>query len=222
MLALRVSKIDPNEGHEGHNHAPPKKTKRVKGLWTVRIEPQQEAKEEMYYVWLWEGSQIKRQVYAGLALLVIFAVVLYPLWPLKMRQGVYYLSWGFLILLGLFFLMAIFRVILFCVTYFATPPGLWLFPNLWEDVSFLDSFKPVWAWHEVCISEISKGGGRLLTELADPEEEEEVVDQGLGQRPGYLLRHHRSARARQRDDHGDRHAGRYQRGEAENLYSSAG
>ncbi|KAH8912153.1 translocation protein [Coniochaeta sp. PMI_546] len=148
MLALRVTKIDPNEGHEGHNHAPPKKTKRVKGLWTVRIEPQQEAKEEMYYVWLWEGSQIKRQVYAALALLVIFAVVLYPLWPLKMRQGVYYLSWGFLILLGLFFLMAIFRVILFCVTYFATPPGLWLFPNLWEDVSFLDSFKPVWAWHE--------------------------------------------------------------------------
>lgn len=152
MLALRVAKIDPNEGHEGHNHAPPKKTKRVKGLWTVRIEPQQEAKEEMYYVWLWEGSQIKRQVYAALALLVIFAVVLYPLWPLKMRQGVYYLSWGFLILLGLFFLMAIFRVILFCVTYFVTPPGLWLFPNLWEDVSFLDSFKPVWAWHEVCIS----------------------------------------------------------------------
>ncbi|KAJ9160913.1 Translocation protein SEC62 [Coniochaeta hoffmannii] len=148
MLALRVSKIDPNDGHEGHNHAPPKKTKRVKGLWTVRIEPQQEAKEEMYYVWLWEGSQIKRQVYAALALLVIFAVVLYPLWPLKMRQGVYYLSWGFLILLGLFFLMAIFRVILFCVTYFVTPPGLWLFPNLWEDVSFLDSFKPVWAWHE--------------------------------------------------------------------------
>ena len=160
MLALRVSKIDPNEGHEGHNHAPPKKTKRVKGLWTVRIEPQQEAKEEMYYVWLWEGSQIKRQVYAALALLVIFAVVLYPLWPLKMRQGVYYLSWGFLILLGLFFLMAIFRVILFCVTYFVTPPGLWLFPNLWEDVSFLDSFKPVWAWHEVCLFPMTPMGSQ--------------------------------------------------------------
>lgn len=145
MLALRVNKVDP---HQGHDHAP-KKTKRVKGLWTVRIEPQQEAKEDMYYVWLWEGSQLKRKVYAALALLVIFAVVLYPLWPLKMRQGVYYLSWGFLMLLGVFFLMAIFRVILFCVTYFATPPGLWLFPNLWEDVSFFDSFKPVWAWHEV-------------------------------------------------------------------------
>ena len=140
MLALRVSKIEQDQN---------KKAKRTKGLWTVRIEPQQEAKEDMYYVWLYEGSQIMRKIYAALAVLVLFAVVLYPLWPLFMRQGVYYLSWGFLILLGLFFLMAIFRVILFCVTYFVTPPGLWLFPNLWEDVSFVDSFKPVWAWHEV-------------------------------------------------------------------------
>ncbi|KAL8382842.1 hypothetical protein RB595_006559 [Gaeumannomyces hyphopodioides] len=145
MLALRVQKADE---HEGHDHAP-KKGKRVKGLWTVRIEPQQEAGDDMYYVWLWEGSQLMRKVYAAIALVVIFAIVLYPLWPLKMRQGVYYLSWGFLMLLGLFFLMAIFRVILFCITYFILSPGLWLFPNLWEDVSFVDSFKPVWAWHEI-------------------------------------------------------------------------
>ncbi|KAM3429820.1 hypothetical protein MY4824_008045 [Beauveria thailandica] len=142
MLALRVSQIEPALGANG------KKPKRVKGQWNVRIEQQQEAQEEMHYVWLWEGSQVKRQVYAALALVAIFAVVLYPLWPLKLRQGVYYLSWGMLGLLGLFFAMAIFRVILFCITYFAVPPGLWLYPNLWEDVSFMDSFRPVWAWHE--------------------------------------------------------------------------
>ncbi|KAI2624222.1 translocation protein [Hypoxylon sp. NC1633] len=144
MLALRVSKIDP---HEGHDHAP-KKGKRIKGLWTVKIEQQQDAGDDMYYVWLYEGSQIMRKVYGALALVLIFTVVLYPLWPLVLRQGVYYLSWGFLMLLGLFFLMAIFRIILFCVTYFVVPPGLWLYPNLWEDVSFMDSFRPVWAWHE--------------------------------------------------------------------------
>ncbi|KAK4100328.1 translocation protein [Parathielavia hyrcaniae] len=146
MLALRVVKSDP---HEGHDHAPAKKQgKRVKGLWTVRIEPQQEAGDDMYYVWLWEGSQVMRKVYAALALAAIFAVVCYPLWPMKLRQGGYYLSWGFLCFMGLFFAMAIFRVILFCLTYFILPPGFWLFPNLWEDVSVVDSFKPVWAWHE--------------------------------------------------------------------------
>ena len=147
MLALRVVQTDP---HEGHDHAPPaKKGKRTKGLWTVKIEPQQDAGDDMYYAWLWEGSQVMRKVYAALALLVIFAVVLYPLWPLKMRQGVYYLSWCFLMFLGLFFAMAIFRVILFCITYFVLSPGFWLFPNLWEDVSVVDSFKPLWAWHDV-------------------------------------------------------------------------
>ena len=144
MLALRVNKVDPNAAH---SHG--KKPKRVKGLWTVKVEPQQDAADDMYYAWLYEGSQVMRKVYAALALLVVFTIVLYPLWPLKLRLGVYYLSWGFLGLLGLFFLMAIFRVILFCVTYFAVPPGLWLYPNLWEDVSFMDSFRPVWAWHEV-------------------------------------------------------------------------
>lgn len=143
MLALRVVQVEQEPSANG------KKAKRVKGQWTVKIEQQQEAKEDMYYVWFWEGSQIKRKVYAALALVAIFAVVLYPLWPLVLRQGVYYLSWGLLCLLGLFFLMAIFRVILFCITYFAVPPGLWLYPNLWEDVSFMDSFRPVWAWHEV-------------------------------------------------------------------------
>lgn len=144
MLALRVSKLELAPGPNG------KKPKRVKGQWNVRIEQQQEARDDMYYAWLWEGSQIKRQLYAALALVVIFIIVLYPLWPLVLRQGVYYLSWGLLCLLGLFFVMAILRVILFCITYFAVPPGLWLYPNLWEDVSFMDSFRPVWAWHEVC------------------------------------------------------------------------
>lgn len=146
MLALRVVKA---ESHDGHGHGKKQGGKRVKGLWTVRIEPQQDAGDDMYYVWLWEGSQVMRKVYAGLALAAIFALVCYPLWPVKLRQGGYYLSWGFLCFMGLFFAMAIFRVILFCVTYFVLPPGLWLFPNLWEDVSVVDSFKPVWAWHEV-------------------------------------------------------------------------
>lgn len=172
MLALRVEKIDPNAGQ------PAKKGKRVKGLWTVKIVGQQDAGDDMYYAWLYEGSQVKRKVYSVLALIAIFIIVCYPLWPLKMRLGVYYLSWGFLWLLAGFFAMAIFRVILFCITYFILSPGLWLFPNLWEDVSFMDSFKPVWAWHEVRTPLLS--GTRiqkmacLLTSIVDDQEKEEV------------------------------------------------
>ena len=174
MLALRVTKVDP---HAGHDHAPAKKAKRQKGLWTVRVEPQQEAHDDMYYVWLYEGSQVMRKVYAALALVAIFTIVLYPLWPLALRQGVYYLSWGFLGLLGLFFAMAIFRIILFCVTYFVVPPGLWLYPNLWEDVSFMDSFRPVWAWHEVSFSEFIPDGITGKTNTCEDREEEEKEEE---------------------------------------------
>ncbi len=149
LLALRVSKIDP---HEGHDHAPgAHKTKRVKGLWTVKIEQQQECREELHFVWLYEGRQIKQKLYALGALFLVFGVVMFPLWPLKLRLGVWYLSMGMLGLIGLFFAMAIFRLILFAITMFAVPPGLWLYPNLFEDVGFFDSFRPVWGWQEVMI-----------------------------------------------------------------------
>ena len=148
LLALRVSKIDPSVGHEGHGHAKPK---RIKGLWTVRIEQHQEANDDDHYVWLYEGAQIKQKLYAAGALVLVIAVVMFPLWPLVMRQGVWYLSMGMLGFVGLFFAMAIFRLILFVVTLFAAPPGLWLYPNLFEDVGFFDSFRPVWAWHQVSL-----------------------------------------------------------------------
>lgn len=153
LLALRVSKVDPNNGHDGHSHG---KQKRVKGLWTVRIEQQQEAHDDMHYMWLYEPTSWKTQIYAGLALVAVFAVVMFPLWPIMLRQGVWYLSMAMTGLLGLFFAMAIFRLILFVITMPLVPPGLWLYPNLFEDVGFWDSFKPLWAWHEVrhCILRI--------------------------------------------------------------------
>ncbi|CAF9911887.1 Translocation protein S62 [Imshaugia aleurites] len=145
LLALRVSKSDP---HEGHGHAPSKPQKRIKGLWTVKIEQQQDINDDLHYVWLYEGPQWRTKLYAVGALILIMTVVMFPLWPIKLRIGVWYLSMGFLGLIGLFFAMAIVRLILFCVTVFTVPPGLWLYPNLFEDVGFFDSFRPIWGWQE--------------------------------------------------------------------------
>ncbi|KAL8832557.1 MAG: hypothetical protein Q9191_000181 [Dirinaria sp. TL-2023a] len=145
LLALRVEKKDP---HKGHDHAPPPKQKRTKGLWHVKIVTQQDISEDLHYAWVRDGPQWKQKLYAGGAVLAILAAVMFPLWPVTLRIGVWYLSMGLLGLIGLFFLMAIFRLILFCVTVFTVPPGLWLYPNLFEDVGFFDSFRPVWGWQE--------------------------------------------------------------------------
>lgn len=146
MLALRVGKkTDEDHNHGDHTHKP---KKRVKGLWDVKIEGQQEFDPMMHYMWIYEAPNVRTRIYSVLALIAVFAVVLFPLWPMKMRQGVWYLSVGMMGLLGAFFAMAIFRSILFCVTVFTVPPGLWLYPNLFEDVGFFDSFRPIWGWQE--------------------------------------------------------------------------
>lgn len=147
MLAIRVSKFDTTDiahGQPGHQHG-----KKVKGLWTVKIEQQQEADDSYHYIWFYEGAQWRQKLYAVGALLVVIAVVLFPLWPYTLRRGVWYLSMTCLGLLGAFFGLAIVRLILFLITIVATPPGIWLYPNLFEDVGFFDSFKPLWAWREV-------------------------------------------------------------------------
>lgn len=84
-------------------------------------------------------------------ILVLLLVVMFPLWPPMLRLGVWYLSMVMLGLIGLFFAMSIFRLILFVTTIVVASPGIWLYPNLFEDVGFFDSFKPLWAWHKVRI-----------------------------------------------------------------------
>lgn len=172
MLALRVSKVSSATQHNQTGGG----QKRVKGFWNVKIEQHQDVEPLMHYVWLYDGPQWKQKVMAVLTLLVIIAVVMFPLWPMKMRLGVWYLSMGAMGLLGLFFAMAIFRLILFCVTVFVVPPGLWLYPNLFEDVGFMDSFRPVWGWQEVrkTWSNFSQTtfGQQLIIFLIDEEEEE--------------------------------------------------
>ena len=158
LLALRVSKIDPHAGHS-HGKAP----KRVKGLWTVKIEQQQDILESLHYVWLYDGPQWRMKLYAAGALLAIMTIVMFPLWPMKLRLGVWYLSMGFLGLVALFFVMSIFRLILFCVTVVTMPKGLWLYPNLFEDVGFFDSFRPIWAWQEVSPTSSSQLDWALVT-----------------------------------------------------------
>lgn len=74
---------------------------------------------------------------------VMLAGVMFPLWPPIMRQGVWYLSIGVLGLIGLFIVTAIVRLIFYIIT-LAFPRQIWLFPNLFADCGFFESFVPVW------------------------------------------------------------------------------
>ncbi|KAK4511234.1 AIG1-type G domain-containing protein [Mucor velutinosus] len=111
--------------------------------------PVQEVKEDGYYMWIWEGSQVKLYMGAAALVAVVLAGVLFPLWPNFLRLGVWYLSIAILCLVGVFFGIAIVRLILYVITYPVLPRGFWIFPNLFEDVGIVESFIPLYGFDPV-------------------------------------------------------------------------
>jgi translocation protein SEC62 len=87
----------------------------------------------------------------------VFGAILFPLWPPILRTAVWYLSIALLGLIAAIAVIAIVRLILFVITMFAVPPGIWLFPNLFEDVGFFESFVPLWAWQKKPKAKKAKG-----------------------------------------------------------------
>lgn len=137
--------------------------------------PQQLFAPDEYYAWLVDPNPVRQLVLAVAMVAVVLAGVMFPLWPVKMRIGVWYLSVGVLGLIAAFFGLAIVRLVLWLVTKVVARPGIWLFPNLFADVGFVrllpsvslrllrdsprravltsprrtpqvDSFIPVWGW----------------------------------------------------------------------------
>ncbi|KAL0960144.1 hypothetical protein HGRIS_011780 [Hohenbuehelia grisea] len=95
--------------------------------------------DDEYYAWFYEGSQWTTYA-GGLAMVAIMlGGVMFPLWPPTMRLGVWYLSIAMLGFLGLFFAIAIVRLIFYIITIIVASPGIWIFPQLFADVGFVRS-----------------------------------------------------------------------------------
>ncbi|EEB07501.1 ER protein translocation subcomplex subunit Sec62 [Schizosaccharomyces japonicus yFS275] len=117
-------------------------------LVELQINRNQDFQDDMHYVILYERLQ-KRAVFGALALvLIVLALIFYPLWPTSMRKGAYYMSMVAIGFILSFVGLVIVRFILFCISCVIVSPGIWLFPNLLADVGFVDSFKPLWCWNE--------------------------------------------------------------------------
>ncbi|KAG2343140.1 translocation protein [Suillus weaverae] len=159
----------------------------------VTVVPQQQFAQDVYFVWLYEGSQWT--TYAGGLLMValMLAAVMFPLWPPVMRLGVWYLSIAMLGLLGAFFGLAIIRLIFYIITVVIASPGIWIFPQLFADVGVIESFVPFWEW-DVQKKKAGKKKKAKAPAGANPEEQlannggafiEEVGDESPEQsRPG--------------------------------------
>lgn len=104
--------------------------------------------DDEYYMWAYTPPNPFMMLYSILAIIAVFAVILFPLWPFWMRKGVWYLSTSLLIFLGLFFAIAIVRLIIYLITLATMSKQFWLFPNLFEDCGVIESFKPLYGWED--------------------------------------------------------------------------
>jgi len=130
---LRVQRGEPS----GKSSSSPK---------VLQIIPEQAFAPEEYYAWFYEGSQWTKYAGGVLMVVIMLAGVMFPLWPVMLRLGVWYLSIGVLGLIGLFFGLAIVRLIFYIITIIVASPGIWIFPQLFADVGFVESFIPLWEW----------------------------------------------------------------------------
>ena len=173
LLTVRVEKVPAHHGHD-HQHddtAKPKKekdpnkkkkkkksTEEPKAAQNLSIlRDQTKFLDEDYFAWFYETTQLQT-ILGGIGIIVVvFGAILFPLWPPMLRTAVWYLSIALLGLIAGIALIAVVRLILFIITMFALPPGIWLFPNLFEDVGFFESFVPLWAWQKQPKSKKKKG-----------------------------------------------------------------
>lgn len=103
----------------------------------LNIIPEQMFSSDEYYAWFYEGSQWTTYAGGVLMVVIMLAGVMFPLWPPVMRLGVWYLSIAVLGLIGLFFIIAILRLIFYIITIIVASPGIWIFPQLFADVGFV-------------------------------------------------------------------------------------
>ncbi|KAF9010014.1 translocation protein [Cyathus striatus] len=149
----------------------------------LQIIQEQKFVPDEYYAWFYEGSQWTTYAGGVLMVVIMLAGVMFPLWPPMMRQGVSYLSMGLLGLVGLFFAIAIVRLIFYVITIVVASPGIWIFPQLFADVGFVDSFIPLWEWDlpkkkskkkgdkekkgKSSAEKLKKNGGAFIEEVED-------------------------------------------------------
>ena len=111
----------------------------------LTISPPGPFSSDDYYIWVYQGSQIRGMLVGIGVLLLVLTGVMFPLWPASMRQGVYYLSLVMMGLMGALMALGVIRLILWLILLISLGRGGWLFPNLFADVGVIESFIPVWA-----------------------------------------------------------------------------
>ncbi|KRH92641.1 Membrane component of ER protein translocation complex [Pseudoloma neurophilia] len=99
------------------------------------------------YILVEEEHSFLQLIISIVLILLILSLVLFQIWPNQIKSKVSLIIYPIILFFIFIGLLGVIRLIIFSITYFTHQPGIWLFPNLFADVGFIDSFLPVWCWH---------------------------------------------------------------------------
>ncbi|CAL9732668.1 translocation protein Sec62p [Monosporozyma unispora] len=147
QIIVPVKKLHTNELKE-HDLKPNKDFPHLIATDKAILQPNE------YYIWNYNPKTIWDYLMVWGVILTILALVCYPLWPLSMRRGTYYISLAALWFIIAFFVIAIIRLCIAILSYPFTrgdkSVGLfWIFPNFFEDCGIVDSFKPLYGFGDL-------------------------------------------------------------------------
>lgn len=103
--------------------------------------------DDNLYAWIYEGSQIYNIIYGLLMVAFVIGIFMYPLWPSPLKSIAWYILMALASFVAFILVLSVIRLIVFVISYFTVKPGIWLFPNLYADVGFVDSFIPLYSWN---------------------------------------------------------------------------
>ncbi|KAK1348837.1 translocation protein Sec62 [Hamiltosporidium tvaerminnensis] len=106
-------------------------------------------KKTDFYIWVTESTSSTNLIISLALIFLSLALVMYQVWPSKLRRCTVYVAYPLMAFVVFLIVLGILRLIIFSITFFTNSPGIWLFPNLFADVGFVDSFIPVWSYHGV-------------------------------------------------------------------------
>ncbi|CAK9298915.1 unnamed protein product [Gordionus sp. m RMFG-2023] len=133
---------------------------------------------EQFYVWVYDPVPIKTWILGFFIVIGAIVICLFPLWPMAMRSGVYYLSLAGAGFLGVILFLALMRYVIFGAVWTMTlgTHHVWFLPNLLEDVGFVESFIPLYT-HKKChsASGVSKSK-KSKTTLKNPDSDKMLKD----------------------------------------------
>lgn len=130
------------------------------------------------YVWLYDPIPWYYWLAGGLIVLIAIGLCLFPLWPRKIRRGAHWLAWLAACFMVGVLCLALLKYIIFAVFYGLSGGKFrfWIFPNLTEDVSFLQSFWPLYGY--TYTGEVASAEERDETEAVPVAEDSDSNESG--------------------------------------------